>query len=91
MVKETEVVRCVRVSLECLANAAVGSPTVNLSTELAGNASISTTTRATLMLLQVLENNRPTGHQYSIVLIRHRTVFSRHAVIDATVASARAS
>ncbi len=32
MVKETEVVRCVRVSLECLANAAVGSPTVNLLT-----------------------------------------------------------
>ncbi|RSH89725.1 hypothetical protein EHS25_001710 [Saitozyma podzolica] len=31
------------------------------------------------MLLQVLENNRPTGHQYSIVLIRHRTVFSRWA------------
>ena len=37
--KETEVVRCVRVSLECLANAAVGSPTVNLLTELVGNAS----------------------------------------------------
>ena len=36
MVKETEVVRCVRVSLECLANAAVGNPTVNLLTELAG-------------------------------------------------------
>jgi hypothetical protein len=32
MVKETEVVTCVRVSLECLANAAVGSPTVNLLT-----------------------------------------------------------
>jgi hypothetical protein len=36
MVKETEVVRCVRVSLECLANAAVGSPTVNLLTKLVG-------------------------------------------------------
>jgi hypothetical protein len=36
------------------------------------------------MLLPVLENNRPTGHQYSIVLIRHRTVLSRHAVMDAT-------
>jgi hypothetical protein len=36
LVKETEAVRCVRVSLECLANAAVGSPTVNLSTKLVG-------------------------------------------------------
>jgi hypothetical protein len=32
MVKETEAVRCVWVSLECLANAAVGNPTVNLLT-----------------------------------------------------------
>jgi hypothetical protein len=36
MVKETEVVRCVRVSLECLADAAVGNPTVNLLTETGG-------------------------------------------------------
>ena len=40
-----------------------------------------------LLCSQFLENNRPTGHQYSIVLIRHRTVLSRHAVMDATVAS----
>jgi hypothetical protein len=63
----------------------------SLLTELAGKASISTTTRATLMHQSALENNRPSEHQHSIVLIRHGTVLSPHAVINTMVVLARAS
>ena len=43
------------IARQCLANAAVGSPTVNLLTELVGNASISTCSSCSIIPLQTVK------------------------------------
>jgi hypothetical protein len=59
---------------------------IDVGYEPAMDASISTTTRATLMLPTLLENNRRLSHPPYCSWNRHGTVLLGHAVMDATVA-----